>query len=93
MREEALPPYGRFPAPTSCSSHPDGDGCPTCWHWCGVSGELYGGSTETGFSHDLPEVEAIETATVTPARGGRRSRGQAGGSAGRASYAARAASM
>lgn len=42
---------------------PDGDGCPAGWYWCGVSGERYGGWTETGFSHDLPEVEAIEAAT------------------------------
>lgn len=26
------------------------------WYWCGVLGELYGGSTETRFSRDLPEV-------------------------------------
>ena len=26
------------------------------WYWCGVFGELYGGSTETRFSRDLPEV-------------------------------------
>ncbi|MBV7245533.1 DUF262 domain-containing protein [Streptomyces sp. MW-W600-10] len=26
------------------------------WYWCGVFGELYGGSTETRFSHDLPET-------------------------------------
>ncbi len=26
------------------------------WYWCGVLGELYGGSIETRFSHDLPEV-------------------------------------
>ncbi|MEU7696802.1 DUF262 domain-containing protein [Streptomyces sp. NPDC039028] len=26
------------------------------WYWCGVFGELYGGSTETRFSHDLPDV-------------------------------------
>lgn len=28
-----------------------------------MSGERYGGWTETGFSDDLPEAEAIETAT------------------------------
>ena len=28
------------------------------WYWCGVLGELYGGSTETRFSRDLPEVVA-----------------------------------
>ena len=26
------------------------------WYWCGVFGELYGGSTETRFARDLPEV-------------------------------------
>ncbi|MFC4494377.1 DUF262 domain-containing protein [Streptomyces ovatisporus] len=26
------------------------------WFWCGVFGELYGGSTETRFSQDLPDV-------------------------------------
>ena len=26
------------------------------WYWCGVLGELYGGSIETRFSRDLPEV-------------------------------------
>ena len=26
------------------------------WYWCGVLGELYGGSTETRFVRDLPEV-------------------------------------
>ena len=26
------------------------------WYWCGVLGELYGGSTETRFGRDLPEV-------------------------------------
>ena len=26
------------------------------WYWCGVLGELYGGSTETRFARDLPEV-------------------------------------
>lgn len=43
--------------------HPEGDGGPARWYWCGVSGERYGGSTETGFSDDLPEAEAIEAAT------------------------------
>lgn len=28
------------------------------WFWCGVFGELYGGTTETRFSRDLPEVLA-----------------------------------
>ena len=26
------------------------------WYWCGVLGELYGGSIETRFARDLPEV-------------------------------------
>jgi hypothetical protein len=26
------------------------------WFWCGVMGELYGGTTETRFARDLPEV-------------------------------------
>ena len=26
------------------------------WYWCGVLGELYGGSTETRFVRDLPDV-------------------------------------
>ena len=26
------------------------------WYWCGVFGEVYGGSTETLFARDLPEV-------------------------------------
>ena len=26
------------------------------WYWCGVFGELYGGSTETRFARDLPQV-------------------------------------
>lgn len=26
------------------------------WYWCGVFGELYGGSIETRFARDLPEV-------------------------------------
>jgi hypothetical protein len=28
------------------------------WYWCGVFGELYGGTTETRFGRDLPEVAA-----------------------------------
>jgi hypothetical protein len=28
------------------------------WFWCGVFGELYGGTTETRFTRDLPEVVA-----------------------------------
>ena len=28
------------------------------WFWCGVFGELYGGTTETRFSRDLPELLA-----------------------------------
>ena len=40
------------------------------WYWCGVLGELYGGSTETRFARDLPEVvdwirnEGLEPTTV-----------------------------
>ena len=26
------------------------------WYWCGVFGELYGGSTESRSARDLPEV-------------------------------------
>lgn len=26
------------------------------WYWCGIFGELYGGSTETRFAKDVPEV-------------------------------------
>ena len=28
------------------------------WFWCGVFGEMYGGSTETRFAYDLPDVVA-----------------------------------
>ena len=28
------------------------------WYWCGVFGELYGGTTETRFAFDLPELVA-----------------------------------
>nr|WP_153426886.1 DUF262 domain-containing protein [Streptomyces alkaliphilus] len=44
------------------------------WYWCGVFGELYGGSTETRFSQDLPDVvewirgAATEPRTVTAAQ-------------------------
>lgn len=44
------------------------------WFWCGVFGELYGGTTETRFSRDLPEVLAwlgggeIEPRTVSEAQ-------------------------
>lgn len=44
------------------------------WYWCGVFGELYGGSTETRFSQDLPDVvdwirgAAAEPRTVTAAQ-------------------------
>lgn len=42
------------------------------WFWCGVMGELYGGTTETRFARDLPEVVAWvkggpEPRTVTEA--------------------------
>ncbi len=29
------------------------------WYWCGVMGELYGGSTETRFAKDFPELVAL----------------------------------
>ncbi|MFH9727959.1 DUF262 domain-containing protein [Streptomyces sp. NPDC017254] len=49
------------------------------WYWCGVFGELYGGSTETRFSHDLPDVvgwirgtsgepRTVEAAQFSPGR-------------------------
>ncbi|MET9019902.1 DUF262 domain-containing protein [Actinopolymorpha sp. NPDC004070] len=49
------------------------------WFWCGVFGELYGGTTETRFSRDLPDVVAwarsggelprtVIEATFSPAR-------------------------
>ncbi|MEU5393262.1 GmrSD restriction endonuclease domain-containing protein [Streptomyces tibetensis] len=44
------------------------------WYWCGVFGELYGGSTETRFSQDLPDVvdwirgTPTEPRTVTAAQ-------------------------
>jgi hypothetical protein len=44
------------------------------WYWCGVFGELYGGSTETRFSQDLPDVvdwihgSAAEPRTVIAAQ-------------------------
>jgi hypothetical protein len=31
------------------------------WYWSGVFGELYGGTTETRFAHDLPELVAWVT--------------------------------
>ena len=44
------------------------------WYWCGVFGELYGGSTESRFARDLPEVVALvrdnsaaEPTTITEA--------------------------
>ena len=30
------------------------------WYWCGVFGELYGGTTETRFSRDLPERRRLD---------------------------------
>ena len=30
------------------------------WYWCGVFGELYGGTTETRFSRDLPDVDRLD---------------------------------
>jgi len=44
------------------------------WLWCGVFGELYGGTTETRFARDLPDVVAwirgldTEPRTVTEAQ-------------------------
>ncbi|MEU9844906.1 DUF262 domain-containing protein, partial [Actinomadura sp. NPDC048032] len=44
------------------------------WYWCGVFGELYGGTTETRFSRDLPDVvewirgSGREPRTVTEAQ-------------------------
>lgn len=44
------------------------------WYWCGVFGELYGGTTETRFSRDVPDVVAwirgseTEPRTVTEAQ-------------------------
>jgi len=43
------------------------------WYWCGVLGELYGGTTESRFARDLPEVvamvrnEAVEPITIREA--------------------------
>jgi hypothetical protein len=37
------------------------------WLWCGVFGELYGGTTETRFARDLPDVVAwIRSASADP---------------------------
>lgn len=38
------------------------------WVWCGVFGELYGGTTETRFTRDLPEVEAWVLGSVEQPR-------------------------
>lgn len=48
------------------------------WFWCGVMGELYGGTTETRFSRDLPDVvewvrggsepRTVTEASFSPAR-------------------------
>lgn len=48
------------------------------WYWCGVLGELYGGTVETRFAKDLPKVLAwvdggpepttVTEATFSPAR-------------------------
>ena len=38
------------------------------WYWCGVFGELYGGSSETRFARDLPQVvEWIQEDGAEPA--------------------------
>ena len=36
------------------------------WLWCGIFGELYGGTTETRFARDVPEVVAWVRGTVPP---------------------------
>jgi len=38
------------------------------WYWCGVFGELYGGTTETRFSRDLPDVVDWIRRNVSPPR-------------------------
>ena len=37
------------------------------WYWCGVFGELYGGTTETRFARDLPDVvDWVRDGETTP---------------------------
>lgn len=38
------------------------------WLWCGIFGELYGGTTETRFARDVPEVVAWVRGSSTPPR-------------------------
>jgi hypothetical protein len=38
------------------------------WFWCGILGEMYGGSTESRFARDLPEVVAWARGGGTPPR-------------------------
>ncbi|OOC54275.1 MULTISPECIES: GmrSD restriction endonuclease domain-containing protein [Nocardiopsis] len=38
------------------------------WFWCGILGEMYGGSTESRFARDLPEVVAWAKGGDTPPR-------------------------
>ena len=38
------------------------------WFWCGILGEMYGGSTESRFARDLPEVVAWAKGDDTPPR-------------------------
>ena len=40
----------------------------TRWLWCGIFGELYGGTTETRFARDVPEVVAWVRGEVTEPR-------------------------
>lgn len=73
-------PYGSQLVPLSAILAVTGDrwSDPACldklarWFWCGVLGELYGGTTETRFARDLPDVLAWieggdEPRTVTEA--------------------------
>ena len=40
------------------------------WFWCGVFGEMYGGTTETRFANDVPDVLAWIDAGTNPGRSG-----------------------
>ncbi|MGH4015478.1 MAG: GmrSD restriction endonuclease domain-containing protein [Pseudonocardiaceae bacterium] len=48
------------------------------WYWCGVLGEMYGGSTETRFANDLQDVTAWITAQGDEPRTVREAQFQAG---------------
>jgi hypothetical protein len=49
------------------AEHSDAQAKISQWYWCGVFGELYGGSTETRFAADLPEVvEWVRGAPMRP---------------------------